>query len=278
MSASFQQCVLSKQPTECGYQRSVSRSPSECSSQTLAGSCYVECTSVETRVTTQQLSSQDYERNTHSESCLAVSAPQAQQLGGWLEPSGPALTYLECAEMIRRHKLQERPAALPPHTHAASKAAGAAAADVAAADAAAAADGAARAVVVSWLVEVCEEYGLQQESLHASVALLDAFLASSAGVPRCVLQLVAVGCVFIATKQLEVHPPSVEQLVAVAAHSFTASDLLRVERVLLDALEFRTARPTPYGCLHLLTQVRGGGLLCHCHCHSMGVAARFVLS
>jgi len=41
------------------------------------------------------------------------------------------------------------------------------------------------------------------------------------GVPRCVLQLVAVGCIFLSSKQLEVHHPSVEQLVQVAAHSFT---------------------------------------------------------
>jgi hypothetical protein len=36
-----------------------------------------------------------------------------------------------------------------------------------------------------------------------------------------VLQLVAVGCIFLASKQLEVHHPSVEQMVQVAAHSFT---------------------------------------------------------
>jgi hypothetical protein len=35
-------------------------------------------------------------------------------------------------------------------------------------------------VVVSWLVEVAEEFGLQQESLHAAVALLDRFLSTSA--------------------------------------------------------------------------------------------------
>jgi hypothetical protein len=58
-----------------------------------------------------------------------------------------------------------------------------------------------------------------------------------------------------------VRPPSVEQLVAVAAHSFSASDLLRVDRLLLDALEWQLAAPTPYGCLHLLTQVCGGVVL-----------------
>ncbi|KAF6264594.1 cyclin-like protein [Scenedesmus sp. NREL 46B-D3] len=114
-----------------------------------------------------------------------------------------------------------------------------ASADNAAGTGGTAVDGASRMVVVSWLVEVAEELRLQQESLHAAVGLLDRFLASSAGVPRCVLQLVAVGCVFIATKQLEVHAPCVDQLVAVAAHSFSVADLLRVERVLLDALEFK---------------------------------------
>jgi len=42
----------------------------------------------------------------------------------------------------------------------------------------------------------------------------------------------------------------------VAAHSFTAGDLLRMERVLLDALGFSITGPTAYTFLHLLTQVR----------------------
>lgn len=74
------------------------------------------------------------------------------------------------------------------------------------------------------------------------------------GVPRCVLQLVAVGCIFLASKQLEVHHPTVEQMVQVAANSFTQGDLLRVERILLDALEFNVMGPTAYAFLHLLTQ------------------------
>eukprot|EP00879_Flechtneria_rotunda_P011673 GHRR01012193.1.p1 GENE.GHRR01012193.1~~GHRR01012193.1.p1 ORF type:complete len:326 (+),score=95.11 GHRR01012193.1:278-1255(+) len=111
-----------------------------------------------------------------------------------------------------------------------------------------------RMIVVSWMVEVAEEFGLQQETLHAAVSLLDSFLSTSNGVPRCVLQLVAVGCIFMACKTLEVHHPTVEQMVAVAAHSFTAGDLLRVERVLLDTLEFNPTTHTPYGFLHLLTQ------------------------
>lgn len=48
--------------------------------------------------------------------------------------------------------------------------------------------------------------------------------------------------------------PSVSQMVAVAAHSFSSNDLLRVERILLDGLEFATSGPHAYTFLHLLTQ------------------------
>lgn len=64
---------------------------------------------------------------------------------------------------------------------------------------------AARMIVVSWLVEVAEEFGLQPETLHLSVSLLDRFLAAApGGAPRGVLQMVAVACVMLAAKDLEV--------------------------------------------------------------------------
>ncbi|WIA44295.1 hypothetical protein OEZ86_007098 [Tetradesmus obliquus] len=222
-----------------------------CSSQTLAGSCLMETNSDGFEATTAQLYSQACIQGDDGDSFCAFLAevdactPEQQSLAGSLEPTGPAATYLACTEMIRIQRDNEQPTKQHPAVASAASSDSGSGSLV---------DAGSRAVVVSWLVEVAEEFGLQQESLHTAVALLDRFLAGAAGVPRCVLQLVAVGCVFLATKQLEVRPPSVEQLVAVAAHSFSAPDLLRVERLLLDALEFRLAPPTPYGCLHLLTQ------------------------
>lgn len=177
-----------------------------------------------------------------SEVFLASPAPEADD-GSYTcaEDRGPAgfgPTYASCIEMIRQHKFNE--AAVVASTRRLADGAGL--------------DDGARMIVVSWMLEVVEEFGLQQETLHAAVTLLDRFLAASQAVPRCVLQLVAVGCMFIAAKALEVHHPSVEQMVGVAAHSFSGADLLRVERILLDALDFCITSPTPYGFLHLLTQ------------------------
>jgi hypothetical protein len=73
--------------------------------QTLAGCCSTETTSKDFKVTSQQLCCEtQFEHediqgfsNGHQE----VSAPQAEQLGSWLELSGPASTYLSCVDMIR---------------------------------------------------------------------------------------------------------------------------------------------------------------------------------
>lgn len=179
-----------------------------------------------------------------------------------------------------------------------------------------------RMIVASWMVEVADEFSLQPETLHLAVSLLDRFLSATVpqGVPRGVLQMVAVACVMVAAKHLEVgrpgaarrppaaaaragdgptllssssaprppasrasqskrrfsapHPPvaprprappraraapqvshpSVEQLVAIAANCFSAQDLLRMERVLLDALDFGVAAPTGFTFLHLYAQ------------------------
>lgn len=113
-----------------------------------------------------------------------------------------------------------------------------------------------RMIVVSWMVEVGSEFVLEPETLHLSVALLDRFLSSAApmGVPRSVLQMVAVACIMVAAKHLEAHHPSVEQYASIAANCFTAHDLLRMERVLLEALDFNLTNQTAYSFLHLYVQ------------------------
>ncbi|KAI8471448.1 MAG: cyclin-like protein [Monoraphidium minutum] len=113
-----------------------------------------------------------------------------------------------------------------------------------------------RMIVVSWMAEVAEEFALQPETLHLSVALLDRFLstAAPAGVPRGVLQMVAVACIMVAAKDLEVTHPTVAQLTAIAANCFTPHDLLRMERLLLDGLGFGLGAATAFSALHLLAQ------------------------
>jgi hypothetical protein len=117
-----------------------------------------------------------------------------------------------------------------------------------------------RAIVVSWLSEVAAEFALQQETLFSAVSLLDRFLSATDAVPRGVLQLAAVACAMVAVKQDEVGGPTVDELVDVAAGCFRREDLLRMERILLDALAWRVRAPTAYTFLHLIGQALPLGL------------------
>jgi hypothetical protein len=66
----------------------------------------------------------------------------------------------------------------------------------------------ARMVAISWMAEAAEYLELQPATLHLAAGLLDRFLAAALprGVPRSALQMVAVACIMVAAKELEVGP------------------------------------------------------------------------
>ena len=80
-------------------------------------------------------------------------------------------------------------------------------------------DAALREVLVDWLVEVGEEYKLQRETLHLCVNYIDRFL-THVPVARSKLQLVGVGCMLVAAKYEEIHPPAVDEFVYISDNTY----------------------------------------------------------
>ncbi|BDA41961.1 probable cyclin-A2 at C-terminar half [Coccomyxa sp. Obi] len=109
-----------------------------------------------------------------------------------------------------------------------------------------------RAIAVSWLVEVACEYGFHQETLHTAASLLDRFLSASKALSRSNLQLVSVACMLVASKNEEERYPSVQDFTSISDNCFRPEDLLRMEGVLLQSLDFRINAPTAYTFLSLL--------------------------
>lgn len=69
-----------------------------------------------------------------------------------------------------------------------------------------------RAVIVDWMVDVHRNFRLRDDTLFITVNLLDRFLAKKR-VHRNHLQLAGVGCMLVASKLEEVHPPLVNDFV-----------------------------------------------------------------
>lgn len=100
-----------------------------------------------------------------------------------------------------------------------------------------------RAILVDWLVEVGEEYKLQNETLHLAVNYIDRFL-SSMSVLRGKLQLVGTAAMLLASKFEEIYPPEVAEFVYITDDTYTKKQVLRMEHLVLKVLAFDLAAPT----------------------------------
>lgn len=102
-----------------------------------------------------------------------------------------------------------------------------------------------RAILVDWLVEVGEEYKLQNETLYLAVNYIDRFL-SSMSVLRGKLQLVGTASMLLASKFEEIYPPEVSEFVYITDDTYTKRQVLRMEHLVLKVLSFDLAAPTIY--------------------------------
>lgn len=111
-----------------------------------------------------------------------------------------------------------------------------------------------RRIVIGWLIEVCSELNLQQDTLFLAVSLLDRFTAVSPTLHKHILQLAATACFFVAAKDWETRELLVEDCVHMADNTFNAQDLPRVEWMLLEALQWQTRAPNSFSFKQLLRQ------------------------
>uniref|UniRef100_A0A182WEW9 Uncharacterized protein n=1 Tax=Anopheles minimus TaxID=112268 RepID=A0A182WEW9_9DIPT len=100
-----------------------------------------------------------------------------------------------------------------------------------------------RTILVDWLVEVSDEYKLQGETLALAVSYIDRFL-SFMSVVRAKLQLVGTAAMFIAAKYEEIYPPDVSEFVYITDDTYTKTQVLRMEQLMLKVLSFDLTVPT----------------------------------
>lgn len=100
-----------------------------------------------------------------------------------------------------------------------------------------------RSILVDWLVEVAEEYKLFRQTLFLSVNYIDRFLSTMA-VNRGKLQLLGTACTFIASKFEEIEAPDLGEFVYITDDTYSRSQVLKMEQMILKVLSFNVAVPT----------------------------------
>jgi hypothetical protein len=113
-----------------------------------------------------------------------------------------------------------------------------------------------RAILVDWLVEVHNKFKLMPETMYLTVNLIDRFLERKM-VVRQKLQLVGVTAMLIASKYEEIYAPEVRDFVYITDKAYTKEQILMMEAMMLNTLDFRVTVPTPYVFLSRYLKVAG---------------------
>lgn len=112
-----------------------------------------------------------------------------------------------------------------------------------------------RTILVDWLVDVHLRFELVTETLYVAISLLDRFLAAHATVEREQLQCVGVTALFIASKYEEIYHPECRDFAVMCAGAAHKTDILAMEQIILDALDYRITVPTSFQWLTRLIKV-----------------------
>jgi len=107
-----------------------------------------------------------------------------------------------------------------------------------------------RSILVDWLVEVHYKFRLMPETLYLTVNIIDRFLMETQ-VPRDKLQLIGVTAMVIASKYEEIYAlPTIGDFVYICDDAYDAKEILIMENVILNAINFNLSCPTPFHFLH----------------------------
>ncbi|KAK3231981.1 hypothetical protein Dsin_003862 [Dipteronia sinensis] len=102
-----------------------------------------------------------------------------------------------------------------------------------------------RGILIDWLIEVHYKFELMEETLYLTVNLIDRFLAVQP-LARKKLQLVGVTAMLLACKYEEVSVPVVEDLILISDKAYSRQEVLDMEKLMLNTLQFNFSVPTPY--------------------------------
>ncbi|KAK7114281.1 G1/S-specific cyclin-E-like [Littorina saxatilis] len=112
-----------------------------------------------------------------------------------------------------------------------------------------------RAVLLTWLTEVCEVYKLHKETYYMAMDFIDRFLLATNGMKTSQLQLLGVTALFVAAKIEEIYPPKSTEFSYVADGAFEVEDIHEFELFLIKELNWLLSPVTPNAWVQLYLQI-----------------------
>ncbi|XP_077240149.1 G2/mitotic-specific cyclin S13-7-like isoform X2 [Tasmannia lanceolata] len=103
-----------------------------------------------------------------------------------------------------------------------------------------------RSILMDWLIEVHNKFELMPETLYLTQHIVDRYLSMEPNVLRRELQLVGIAGMLIASKYEEIWAPEINEFICVSDKVYNREQILRMEKKILNKLEWSITVPTPY--------------------------------
>lgn len=95
-----------------------------------------------------------------------------------------------------------------------------------------------RAILIEWLMELCEEFAFKRDTFHYAVNYIDRFLSKIQDASKRSLQLIGVACLSIAAKLEEISIPKAEEYIKATENSYKESEFIAMEKYILKILKW----------------------------------------
>lgn len=109
-----------------------------------------------------------------------------------------------------------------------------------------------RSIVIDWLVDVHRKFKMRMETLFITISIMDRYLEKNQ-IRKEIFQLVAASSLFIAAKYEEIYPPALEDFVYICADTYNKADIIEMESLILDELEFALVSTSSHNLLGIYT-------------------------
>ncbi|CAJ0572761.1 unnamed protein product, partial [Mesorhabditis spiculigera] len=117
--------------------------------------------------------------------------------------------------------------------------------------------GSTRAILIDWIMEVCESEKQHRETFHLAVDYVDRFLSNTTGWPVEHLQLIGMTAVFIASKFEEIYPPKLDAFIYYTDGACRCVEVQEMELFMLEKLDWILSPVTPVHWLSFFMQLLG---------------------
>ncbi|MGH0134872.1 UNVERIFIED_CONTAM: hypothetical protein FKN15_067570 [Acipenser sinensis] len=112
-----------------------------------------------------------------------------------------------------------------------------------------------RAILLDWLLEVCEVYTLHRETFYLAQDFFDRFMLTQENINKNRLQLIGITSLFIACKIEEIYPPKLHELAYITDGACAEEEILDMELIVLKALNWDLCPETVISWLKLYIQM-----------------------